>query len=352
LGQNAFYKVKIKKMVLGKEGGTLALSEATTSTQNFGDKSVLEEIELHGVNSVPNNTFYGYTCRIKANLSSVTSIGATSFYKSHFYDGELNLPLVRTLGGASFAYSNITKITSLGEVTEIDARSNTGDWVNSQTPNVFTECRSLLSVNLPSSLKTLGVNAFANCIALVDMRLPDGLEVLGDFSLKGCSSLVVDYLPESLTTIGAAVFYLNKNMLDYIYLPNLTGTLGGASFAKTNIKGVKNLGAITTLGGSAVYYPSSYGAGPFTDCTELEYAILPETITSSTSGAAFKGCTSLRAIIILGSSPFSMAYQGDFDNTNDCPIYVPDASVESYKTATNWNRYADRIKPLSEYVES
>mgnify|MGYP000472681990 CR=1 FL=1 len=31
-------------------------------------------------------------------------------------------------------------------------------------------------------------------------------------------------------------------------------------------------------------------------------------------------------------------------------IYVPDDSVEAYKTATNWSNYADRIRPISEYV--
>ena len=30
-------------------------------------------------------------------------------------------------------------------------------------------------------------------------------------------------------------------------------------------------------------------------------------------------------------------------------FYVPDASVEAYKTATNWTNFASRIKPLSEY---
>ena len=29
-------------------------------------------------------------------------------------------------------------------------------------------------------------------------------------------------------------------------------------------------------------------------------------------------------------------------------IYVPDASLEAYKTATNWSQYSDRIHPLSE----
>ena len=32
-------------------------------------------------------------------------------------------------------------------------------------------------------------------------------------------------------------------------------------------------------------------------------------------------------------------------------IYVPDESLEAYKTATNWSYYADILKPLSEYTE-
>ena len=31
-------------------------------------------------------------------------------------------------------------------------------------------------------------------------------------------------------------------------------------------------------------------------------------------------------------------------------IYVPDSLVDSYKAATNWSAYADKIKPLSEYT--
>ena len=34
----------------------------------------------------------------------------------------------------------------------------------------------------------------------------------------------------------------------------------------------------------------------------------------------------------------------------DLVFYVPDSAVDTYKEATNWSNYADRIKPLSEYV--
>ena len=45
-------------------------------------------------------------------------------------------------------------------------------------------------------------------------------------------------------------------------------------------------------------------------------------------------------ILISGSS-----YQ-TFDNTNNCPIYVPAASLNAYKTAPGWSKYADRIQAI------
>lgn len=37
---------------------------------------------------------------------------------------------------------------------------------------------------------------------------------------------------------------------------------------------------------------------------------------------------------------------GMFENTNECPIYVPAESVEAYKEASQWNVYASRIMPM------
>ena len=34
------------------------------------------------------------------------------------------------------------------------------------------------------------------------------------------------------------------------------------------------------------------------------------------------------------------------DYTNNCPIYVPSASVNAYKSANNWSTYASRIQAI------
>jgi len=35
-----------------------------------------------------------------------------------------------------------------------------------------------------------------------------------------------------------------------------------------------------------------------------------------------------------------------FNDTNNCPIYVPSESVEAYKSASGWSNYASRIQPI------
>jgi hypothetical protein len=36
-----------------------------------------------------------------------------------------------------------------------------------------------------------------------------------------------------------------------------------------------------------------------------------------------------------------------FNDTNNCPIYVPSESVETYKAASNWSSYASRIQSIT-----
>jgi len=53
----------------------------------------------------------------------------------------------------------------------------------------------------------------------------------------------------------------------------------------------------------------------------------------------------LTSVIIESTTPpESGGYE--FDNTNNCPIYVPSESVETYKAASGWSSYASRIQAI------
>ena len=59
----------------------------------------------------------------------------------------------------------------------------------------------------------------------------------------------------------------------------------------------------------------------------------------------------MKYFIIKSNLPPLLQDKNSFDHTDNCPIYVPDSSVDVYKTAINWNGLANRIKPISEFKD-
>lgn len=89
---------------------------------------------------------------------------------------------------------------------------------------------------------------------------------------------------------------------------------------------------------------TTIGGGAFNYCSSLTSVTIPDSVTSI-DNAAFKDCSSLTSITIQATTPPTLGKQA-FDNTNNCPIYVPAESVEAYKAATNWSSLADRIQAI------
>ena len=87
----------------------------------------------------------------------------------------------------------------------------------------------------------------------------------------------------------------------------------------------------------------------FYGITTLTSLTIPATV-DTIGYFAFNGCSSLESITINAVNPPYLSIFGDgqttylpFDDTNNCPIIVPVASVDAYKAANNWSAYADRI---------
>jgi hypothetical protein len=75
---------------------------------------------------------------------------------------------------------------------------------------------------------------------------------------------------------------------------------------------------------------------------------LPSSVTEI-GQSAFGLCDNLDVVIEAVNPP--VLYSTSFATTKNFTIYVPDASVNAYKSAEYWSTYADKIKPLSEYQE-
>ena len=128
-----------------------------------------------------------------------------------------------------------------------------------------------------------------------------------------------------------------------VNLPNLADvTLADRIWANSGIERFENLGKITKTNKTS--NGSTFGGS-------AKFVRLPSTLTEM-HGFAFYKCTQLETIIVEAITPPTIQ-STEFSQTNSTfVIYVPDASVEAYKSATNWAALASRIKPLSEYVES
>jgi hypothetical protein len=83
-----------------------------------------------------------------------------------------------------------------------------------------------------------------------------------------------------------------------------------------------------------------YGCSGLTSCT------IGSGVTSIGS-SAFLNCSGLTSITVKAVTPPTL---GDtprvFDLDNNCPIYVPSASVNAYKTASGWSSYSSRIQAI------
>ena len=83
----------------------------------------------------------------------------------------------------------------------------------------------------------------------------------------------------------------------------------------------------------------------------LERLVIPQSVTTFRSVSVIRSCPKLKYIVFLPTQMIAAAGGNSLLWTNDCPVYVPDDLVSSYKTAQYWNQYASRFKPLSTLVD-
>lgn len=77
-------------------------------------------------------------------------------------------------------------------------------------------------------------------------------------------------------------------------------------------------------------------------CRAITTLTIPSGVTSI--GHYFlDGCSGLTSVTVLATTPPTLGAMYPFNNTNNCPIYVPAESVDTYKAASGWSSYASRI---------
>ena len=232
------------------------------------------------------------------NTDSALTSAETAEYKADIVDVAIG-NRVKTLGNGVFL--------GCSKLENIDLPNS----VKSINQNAFSYCRNLVNINIPSGVTSIGASAFTNCSSITSITIPSGLTSIGARTFYGCSSLTDIEIPSGVTNIGNSAFY---------------GCSGLTSIIFNDV--------LLTISNSA-----------FRNCSGLTSIELPSSITSIEL-YAFNGCTNLSSITVLATTPPTLGVNVFYVNASGRKIYVPQESVEAYKTATNWSTYASAILPI------
>ncbi len=178
----------------------------------------------------------------------------------------------------------------------------------------YIYCYNIQELFLPEHTKSIGKFCFGNCINLKYINFNSVLLQLNDFAFYNCISLENVNLPNSVTYINDYTF-LNCINLEYIRMPS-------------SIKKIQR--------------------GTFQQCEKLDNIVIPASV-EQIDEFAFLACSNLRTLISENIVPPKIK-KYTFDIDNKITVFVPDVSVELYKSHDYWGKM--KIKPMSELKES
>ena len=151
----------------------------------------------------------------------------------------------------------------------------------------FSDCGSLTSVDIPSSVTSIRGGAFWGCSSLTSVDIPSSVTSIEDNVFGKCDSLFAYQTHNDLT---ATIFRVGNSLL-------LADASGKATY---------HIPPQITHEGKD-YAVTSMGSGAFSYCSSLTSVDIPSSVTSIGS-YAFAGCSSLDSVVI----PSSVTSIGDF----------------------------------------
>lgn len=284
------------KQLINSDGevvtGTIPIKDATTYTPTTSNQTIAAGTYCSGV-----QTIKGDANLVPANILGGKSIfGVTGGIET--FDGSYEC------SGESTGGSGDTNLED--SLINRTFTSYTNSRLTSIVSYAFYEHQSLTSVNFPNCT-IIGNYAFHSCRNLTTVSFPKCTNI-GSAAFQSCTNLTTISFP-NCTTIGSSVFYDCTNL----------------TTVSLNCTSIEN---------NAFYQCSNLTTVSFPKCTSIKLN-------------AFHSCTKLSQIYLTGSSLCSLSHSAAFYGTsigsNKGSIFVPASLVASYKAATNWAFFSNRI---------
>ena len=292
------------------------------------------------VTTIGNQAFRNCTSLTNVNISSgVTEIQTYAFYGCSSL-ASITVEAVTPPNLGTRAFDNTNDCPIFVEEDRVDAYKSAwpqyADRIQAipQDNTLFNSIvdRSVTSIDIPNDVTSIGQYAFRNCSSLTSVNIPDSVTSIGEHAFTGCTKLTNIGIPDSVTIIGNAAFY-GCTSLTSVSIGNGVTIIGSYVFT-----GCSALTSITIPDSV-----TSIGDGAFDGCSSLTSVTIGNGVTII-GIYVFTGCSALTSVTVKATTPPTLG-SGTFKN-NDCKIFVPRQSVQSYKAATNWSKYASRIQAI------
>ena len=320
LGPNTFTGNKFKEIVLPNTIKELG--------QNcFFNSSELESITFSsGMEEIPN-----FVCETSPKLikviipEGIKKIGMFPFQGAMLLS-HITLPeSITEVETGALGYTGIVDFTFPKNLTYIGAQMfqscnnlteiTIPETITTIKGSAFTHCSNLRKVTLPSSLKTMENSVFSYCSSLVDVNIPSSIGVMPSSTFQDCSSLKKIVIPEGITKLERYLFMGCSNLTD-IELPKSLEYISSRI-----IEGCDALRKLTIYHNVSVIEQHAFDGCQGIEEIHLYRAVLPKTPIP-------EGWLVDRPVIPTG---------------NNCTLYVPVGSVDSYKASQYWNSFKEIV---------
>lgn len=307
---NVFRDVDLSNVTLHCARGTAAKYRSADEWEDFG--------RIVEADYIPYNTVY-YTSTdgkvVKINVNAIMG----SILVSNTYD------------------KGVGVITFKNDITRMD-----------NSP--FDNCKNLETVELPGSIKKIGICSFQYCTSLKSIKLPEVLDSIKPLAFISCSALESINISSGCKSIGEYAFSGNKS-LKKVVLPESLTEIGSSAFVSCSA-----LESINIPSGCL-----SIGASAFSGNSSLKEVILPESLTEIKSNTfneaditnitiprsvnnietqAFGYCKHLENVYVDWNTPLEVhenAFLGS--NCADATLHVPYGTKELYMEADVWKEF-------------
>ena len=304
-GSNVFDNVPQSSATLYVPGSAMANYKKTSPWSNFG--------KIKGISLHIDGIYYSLDNDTK---QAVVISGDTK------YTGSVTFPATVTYNGMTYS------VTLIG----IDA---------------FNGCSGLTSIEIPEGVTSIGENAFSGCSSLTSVTIPNSVTSVGKDAFKNCSSLQKVIVSDIAAWCGISFGNASGNPLYYakhlyrnesteikdLVIPNSVTSIKFAAFyGCSSLTSVTIPNSVTSIGKSAFCY-----------CSGLTSVTIGNSVTSI-GDYVFMECTNLTSVTCEATSvPSTGSNVFDKVPQSSATLYVPKASVETYKKTSPWSGFGSIV---------